>query len=173
MILPYRGHSFMTFAKWKILPTPSLMSTAIRFWCAPSSVALQSISTKGWYTYDVYENCSIFRTPYPLVHLRPKSFHTLGLGHPISNEPPPTFQMITNQFKKSIIQGWLLYAIRSFFQVGFRFQYKLINRVWLPGFILLSVQLCKSIPKCLLFIIIHISSTHFAINLFYLHNMKT
>ena len=40
-------------------------------------------------------------------------------------------QMITNQLKKSIIQEWLLYVIRSFLQVGFRFQYQLINLVWL------------------------------------------
>ena len=32
---------------------------------------------------------------------------------------------------KTIIQGWLLYVIRSFLQVGFRFKYQLINVVWL------------------------------------------
>ena len=42
----------------------------------------------------------------------------------------------------------------------------------LRGFILLRVQLSKNIKKCLLFIIIHIFSTHFAINLFYLHYLK-
>ena len=35
------------------------------------------------------------------------------------------------------------------------------------------MQLSQNIPKCLLFIIIHIFGTHFAINLFYLHNLKT
>ena len=40
------------------------------------------------------------------------------------------------------------------------------------GFILWIVQLSKNITKFLLFIIIHIFSTHFAINLFYLHNMN-
>ena len=39
--------------------------------------------------------------------------------------------MITNQFKGNIIQRWLSYVIRSFLQVGFRFQYQLINFVWL------------------------------------------
>ena len=39
----------------------------------------------------------------------------------------PPLQMRTNQFKESIIQGWLLYVTRSFLQVGFRFQYQLIN----------------------------------------------
>ena len=36
-------------------------------------------------------------------------------------------------------------------------------------FIFLCVQLSKNIKKCFLFIIIHIFSTHFAMNLFYLH----
>ena len=45
------------------------------------------------------------------------------------NAPP--LQMITNQLKENIIQEWLLYVIRSFLQVGFRFQYELINLVWL------------------------------------------
>ena len=42
----------------------------------------------------------------------------------------PLLQMINSQLKGNIIQRWLLYVIRSFFQVGFRFQYKLINLVW-------------------------------------------
>ena len=41
------------------------------------------------------------------------------------------------------------------------------------GFTLLCVQMSKNITKCLLPIIVHIFSTHFAINLFYLHNLKT
>ena len=41
--------------------------------------------------------------------------------------------MMTNRFKENIIQGWLLYVIRSFylFFFGFCFQYQLINFVWL------------------------------------------
>ena len=34
---------------------------------------------------DVYENCPIFKIPHPSVHLRPKLFHRLDLGRPISN----------------------------------------------------------------------------------------
>ena len=30
----------------------------------------------------------IFKTPSPLVHLRPKFLHPLDLGRPISNKPP-------------------------------------------------------------------------------------
>ena len=37
----------------------------------------------------------------------------------------------TIQLKENIIQGWLLYVIRSFPPVVFRFQYQLINLVWL------------------------------------------
>ena len=61
-------------------------------------------------------------------------FGTLGKPKlnqfPISNES--LLQMITNQSQGSIILGLLLYFIRSFLQVGFRFQYQLmINLVWL------------------------------------------
>ena len=55
----------------------------------------------GRYTYDLHENCSIFKTPHPLVQLRPKFFHPLDLGRPISNNPP--LQMITNRLKGNII----------------------------------------------------------------------
>ena len=95
----------------------------------------------------------------------------------------PSLQMIVNPLNENSFQGWLLYVIRSFLQVGFRFPYQPINLVWisfedsllyllLRGFILLCVQLSENIKKCLLLKIIHIFSTHFAINLFYLHNLK-
>ena len=72
------------------------------------------------------------RPPNPFFHLRPKFFHLVDLGRPISNEPPTShFQMVTNQLKDNIIQGWLSYIIRSFLQVDFRIQYQLINLVWL------------------------------------------
>ena len=67
----------------------------------------------------------------PLVQLCPKYFHSLDLGRPISNKPLLPLHMITNQLKEYIIQGWLLYVIRSFLQVGFRFQYQLINLLWI------------------------------------------
>ena len=70
------------------------------------------------------------RPSIPLVHPRPKFFHHLDLGRPMSNDPP--LQMITNQLKENIIQGWLLYVTRFCLQVGFRFQYQLVNLVWLP-----------------------------------------
>ena len=69
----------------------------------------------------------------PLVQLRPKFLHPLDLGHPVSNKSPsfPSYNQITNQLKKNIIQGWLLYVIRSFLQVVFCFYHQLINLVWL------------------------------------------
>ena len=44
---------------------------------------------KGRYTYDVHENCPIFKTPHLLVQLLSKLFLLLDLGRPISSEPPP------------------------------------------------------------------------------------
>ena len=71
------------------------------------------------------------RPPTSLVHLHPKFFHPLDLGRPISNEPPSSLQMTTNQLKENIILGWLSYVIKTFLQVGFRFQHQLIILVWL------------------------------------------
>ena len=101
-----------------------------------SLILIRRKSNQGWYTYDVLENCPIFETPrppIPLVHLRPTFSHSLKLWRPVSNNQTtlPLLQMITRQLKESIIQGWLLYVIRSFLQVGFPFQYQLINLVWL------------------------------------------
>ena len=70
------------------------------------------------------------RPPTPLVHLSPKFFHLLDLELSILNEPP-RLQMITSQLKGNIIQGWLIYIIRFFLQVGFRFQYQLINLLFI------------------------------------------
>ena len=118
----------------------------------------------------------------PSCKIRPKFFHPLDLGHPIPNKAPS--QMIINLLKENIIQGWLLYVIRSFFQVSFRFQYQLINLVWLSidvfpfswnltiCFFCGLMKLSKSITKWLLYINIQIFSTHFSINRFNLHDLK-
>ena len=57
------------------------------------------------------------------------------LRRPISNEhplpAPLPLQMIAAQLTENIIQVWLLYLIRPFLQVDFRFQYQLIDLVWL------------------------------------------
>ena len=69
------------------------------------------------------------RLPTPLSSYVPNSSNPLTLDVQFQTTPP--LQIVTNQLKENIIQGWLLYVIRSFFQVEFRFQYQLINLVWL------------------------------------------
>ena len=44
IIFPFKGHSFMTFANWKILTVPPLTSTVIQFWSARPSAVPQLIS---------------------------------------------------------------------------------------------------------------------------------
>ena len=63
----------------------------------------------------------------------------------------PPLQIITNQLKESIIQGWLIFSIN----------WGIINPHYLlfRGFLLLRVQLSQNITKCLLFIFIHIFCT--------------
>ena len=61
-----------------------------------------------------------------------------------------------------------IFSINSLILSGFSLtSFHLVKTHYLlfRGFILLSVQLSKNITKCLLFIIIYIFSTHFAINL--------
>ena len=41
------------------------------------------------HTYDIHENCPIFKTPTHLAQLCPKIFHNLHLVRQISNELPP------------------------------------------------------------------------------------
>ena len=119
----------------------------------------------------------------PHIHLRPMFFHPLDLGRPISNEPP--LQMITSQLKEKKIQGWLLYVIRSFLQIGLRFECQL---AWISfdffssetsqfAFWWLYTQMRAAVGKYHEMSFIYNSShfliTYFAINLFYLYNLKT
>ena len=66
------------------------------------------------------------RPPIPLVQQRSKFFDSLELWRPISNEPPSPNdnQSIKRKHNPSEV-------IRSFLQVGFCFQNKLIDLVWL------------------------------------------
>ena len=102
--------------------------------CMAYSMAYQ---TYGWYTYDVHENCLIFKILHPLVYLGLKFFHPLDHGH----QTKPPLQMITNQFKENIIQRWLSYVIRSFRSV-FIFN---INSLILSGFPLTSFYLVEAL----------------------------
>ena len=56
---------------------------------------------------------------------------TLDIQFQTNPPPSPNGNQITNHWKENIIQGWLLYIIRSFLQVSFCFHYQLINLVWL------------------------------------------
>ena len=76
----------------------------------------------------------------PLSIYAQNSSTSLSLNIQFQTLPPP-LQMITNQLKENTIQGWLLYVIRSFIQVGFRCQYKLLI---LSGFPLTSFHLAKT-----------------------------
>ena len=46
----------------------------------------------------------------------------------------PPLQIITNQLKVNIIKGWLLYVIKSFIQVGFRFHSLILSGFPLTSF---------------------------------------
>ena len=104
----------------------------------------------------------VLRTLTPLVHPRPKFFSPFNLWRSISKKP--SRQMITNQVKENIIQGWLLFVLRSFFLAGFCFQYQLINFDWLyfdsiSDFWWLYTLLCivaQKYHKFFLLIVIHI-----------------
>ena len=96
---------------------------------------------KGWYTYDVHENCPIFKTPNPpcpsTSKIRPPPWPWTSNF----KRTPLPLQMITSQLKEKRIQWWILSVIRSFLQVGFRFS---INSLILPGFPLTSFHLAEA-----------------------------
>ena len=46
--------------------------------------------------YDVYENCLIFKTPYPHVHLRPKIFHPSESNSKRTPHPPLSNKLWNN-----------------------------------------------------------------------------
>ena len=74
------------------------------------------------------EIVQFLRPPSPLPINVQNSSIPLTMDVQFQRNPP---LMITNQLKENIIQGWLLYVIESFLEVGFRFQYQLINLAWL------------------------------------------
>ena len=99
------------------------------------------------------------RPPTLLVHLRPTFFHPLDLEGPISKDLQFQFQF---PFRSAFV-----FSAFDFFSCSWS-----LTICFSCGFIFLCVKLSKNITKCLLFIIIHIFSTHFEINLFYLHNFN-
>ena len=143
-------------------------------------------SSQGWYTYEVRENCPIFKTPYPpcpsTSKILPPSWTWTSNFKRLPSRPPASLQMITNQLKENIIQAWLLQVIRSFFQIDFCFQH---NSLTLSGFSLTSFYLAEaSLPALLCHYTlvcavvqkyheIHIFSTPFAISLLQSTNYGT
>ena len=75
--------------------------------------------------------------------------------------------MLSSHFFRSIFE----FSINSLILSGFpltSFYFSWNHTIcFFVAFILFCLQLSKNITKCLLFIIIHISSTHFAINLLF------
>ena len=71
-----------------------------------------------------------FSRPPPALSIYVQDFST-SLTLDVQFQTKPSLQTVTNQLKENIIQGWLLYVIRYFLQVGFRFNYQRINLVWL------------------------------------------
>ena len=74
---------------------------------------------------------SNFQDPPPTLSIYVQDSSTLLTSDIQFQITRPPLQMITNQLKENVIQGWLIYVIKSFLQVGFHFQYQLINLVWL------------------------------------------
>ena len=142
---------------------------------------------KGWYTCDVYENCPIFRTP-PLPTLCPcRSKILRSPWNWTSNfKPNPLpFPNDNQSIKKSIIQRWLLgptfraafvFSTNSLILSGFPLTSFHLAEASLSAFSWLHTLECGVIQKyhemSFIYNYSHFSS-HFAIDLFYLHNMKT
>ena len=108
----------------------------------------------------------------------PSASQIFPLAWPWTSNFKRTNQSIkTNQSKETIIQGWLLYLIRSFLNFDFRFQYQLsilciflltsfhLAEVSLFAFSWLYTLECAVVQKHHEMYFIHIFSTHFAIKI--------
>ena len=72
---------------------------------------------------------------------------------------PPFRSVFVFSFNSLILSGFLLNSFH-------------LAEASLSVFSWLYTLVCANLTKCLLFIIVHIFSIHFAINLYYLHNLK-
>ena len=108
---------------WYVINTKT--SCKRKYWICKWS----SIKLRDYIRMTSMKSVPFSRSPTSLVHLHPKFFHALSLDVQFLTNPP--LQMVTNQLEEHIIQRGLLYVIRSFLQVGFLFQYQLINLIWL------------------------------------------
>ena len=65
-----------------------------------------------------------------------------------------------------------VFSFNSLILSGFPLNSFHLAEASLSVFSWLYTLVCANLTKCLLFIIVHIFSIHFAINLYYLHNLK-
>ena len=138
---------------------------------------------QGQCTYDVHENCSIFKTSHLFY---PSTSRILPRSWPwMSNfkQPPPSPNDNKSIKRKQSKDDYYMLSDISFRSAFVSSISSLIlPNLWLlfiylkPHYLLFHVfiLLCEqlNITKCFEFLIVHIFSTHFAINLFYLQNLK-
>ena len=126
--------NYLGYFSCRLLLRIVVMINLWKFWVSwlKASYFNQKNIVNGLYTYDVHENRPIFMTPHPP---RPATSKILPPSWTFTSNfkriPPVPSPNDNQSVKENIIQGWLLYVIRSLLQVGFRFQYQLINLVWL------------------------------------------
>ena len=100
--------------------------------------------------------------PPRLVYLHPKFLQSLDLGRPISNEPSPRLQLITNLLKEDIIQRLLLcYQVLPSGRLSFSFGWSLIIRFYVALYF--CVCSCPKISRNVfyLFLVLILQSTCF------------
>ena len=129
--LIYHGFFLLVLNAWLnfSLKRQQLRRTVKRYWYWQLRISILSIPLRDEHIWRPWKLSNFQDPPTTLSIYVQNSSTPLTLDVQFQTTPP--LQMITNQLKENIIQDWLLYVIRSFFQVGFRFQYQLINLVWL------------------------------------------
>ena len=117
---------------------------------------------KEWYTYDVHENCQIFKTPHPpcpsTSKILPLPWSWTSNFNPLPPTTPTTnsFQMLINQSKENIIQGWLsdpsfrsalVFSINSLVSSGFSLTSFHLAEALLSAFLCIYTLLCAVVEK--------------------------
>ena len=89
------------------------------------------------------------RPPTPLSQLRPKFFHPLDLGRPISNEPPPPSPNDNQSVKRKHNPRMSIICYQVLFRSAFVFS---INSLILSGIPLISFHLAEAnlVPRAIL-----------------------
>ena len=114
----------MTFAIFRLV---TLLKITIQNYLAKFCQFYHLRKYMALHTFDVLENCPIFKTSHPLVHLRPKFLHPFDLGRPISNETsiPPLSPNYSQSIKRKhdprmtvicyqvLPSGWLSFSVST------------------------------------------------------------